>query len=94
MNILGLVVARSGSKRLPKKNISAFLGKPLIEWTYECLSNCKKLQNILMKLNGNFARFLQKFENVSVKDSHLQKIESTVAQLELKHMINGKLNWN
>lgn len=35
MKILGLVVARGGSKRLPRKNIRDFLGKPLIAWTIE-----------------------------------------------------------
>ncbi len=33
MNILGIVTARGGSKRLPGKNIRSFLGKPLLAWT-------------------------------------------------------------
>lgn len=35
MNILGLVMARGGSKRVSNKNIKDFLGKPLIAWTAE-----------------------------------------------------------
>jgi len=35
MNILGLVTARGGSKRVPRKNIKDFLGKPLLAWTIE-----------------------------------------------------------
>ncbi|MBI5003535.1 acylneuraminate cytidylyltransferase family protein [Candidatus Kaiserbacteria bacterium] len=35
MKILGLVVARGGSKRLPGKNIKDFLGKPLITWSIQ-----------------------------------------------------------
>ena len=31
--ILGLILARGGSKGLPKKNIKEFCGKPLIAWT-------------------------------------------------------------
>lgn len=33
MNTLGLILARSGSKRLPHKNIKALGGLPLIAWT-------------------------------------------------------------
>lgn len=35
MNILGLITARGGSKRVPRKNIKDFLGKPLLVWTIE-----------------------------------------------------------
>lgn len=31
-NALGLVVARGGSKRIPRKNIQLFLGKPIIQY--------------------------------------------------------------
>lgn len=33
MNILGVIPARGGSKRLPRKNILPLAGRPLIEWT-------------------------------------------------------------
>ena len=33
MKFIGLIPARGGSKRLKKKNIMNFAGKPLIEWT-------------------------------------------------------------
>ena len=35
MNIIGLIPARSGSKRVPGKNIKMCAGKPLILWTIE-----------------------------------------------------------
>lgn len=34
-SILGIIPARGGSKRLPKKNIRLLFGKPLIAWTIE-----------------------------------------------------------
>ena len=34
-NIIGLILARGGSKRIPKKNIKDLAGKPLISWTIE-----------------------------------------------------------
>ena len=33
MDILGVIPARGGSKRLPDKNLKFFNGKPLISWT-------------------------------------------------------------
>lgn len=33
--ILGIVTARGGSKRMPRKNIKDFFGKPLLAWTIE-----------------------------------------------------------
>ncbi len=35
MKILGIVTARGGSKRVPRKNIKEFCGKPLLTWTAE-----------------------------------------------------------
>jgi len=37
MNIVSIVLARGGSKGIPKKNITDFCGKPLMAWTIE---NC------------------------------------------------------
>lgn len=34
-NILGIITARGGSKRVPHKNIKDFLGKPLLVWAIE-----------------------------------------------------------
>ena len=33
--IIAVIPARMGSKRIPKKNITDFLGKPMIQWTIE-----------------------------------------------------------
>jgi CMP-N-acetylneuraminic acid synthetase len=35
VNIVGMIPARAGSKRLPRKNIKLLGGKPLITWTIE-----------------------------------------------------------
>lgn len=39
MRVDAIIIARGGSKEIPKKNIMNFLGKPLLAWTIEqCLS--------------------------------------------------------
>mgnify|MGYP000294090483 CR=1 FL=1 len=35
IDIVAVVLARGGSKRLPKKNLLPLCGKPLIDWTFE-----------------------------------------------------------
>ena len=46
MIVDAIILARSGSKGIPKKNIIEFCGKPLIAWTIEqCLSS-KYISNI------------------------------------------------
>ena len=43
MRILGITLARGGSKGIPKKNMSLISGKPLIEYTF---SEALKSENI------------------------------------------------
>jgi CMP-N,N'-diacetyllegionaminic acid synthase len=41
--ILAIITARGGSKRIPKKNIKLFNGKPLISWTIDAITQCRDL---------------------------------------------------
>lgn len=34
-SVVGVILARGGSKGLPRKNVRDFAGKPLIAWTIE-----------------------------------------------------------
>ena len=48
LNILALIPARGGSKRLPGKNIKDLCGKPLIAWTIEAALNSKYLNDVIV----------------------------------------------
>lgn len=39
MKSLGVIPARGGSKRIPRKNLIPLCGKPLIQWTIEAAAN-------------------------------------------------------
>lgn len=41
-----LILARGGSKGIPKKNIKPLLGKPLIAWVIDSAKNCKFIGDI------------------------------------------------
>jgi len=43
LSFLGVIPARGGSKRIPKKNIRMIAGKPLIAWTIEAAKESKLL---------------------------------------------------
>lgn len=48
MNVLALIPARGGSKRLLGKNIKDFCGKPLIQWTIEQAKAAIHIDNIIV----------------------------------------------
>jgi len=50
--ILALIPARSGSKRLPGKNIKGLSGKPLIAWTIEQAKNSKYIDKIIVSTDS------------------------------------------
>ncbi len=48
MNCLGLIIARGGSKRIPRKNVMLLGGKPLIAWTIEEALKVPSLSRIIV----------------------------------------------
>ena len=50
-DILAIIPARSGSKRLPGKNVLDFAGKPLIAWTIEAALNSKYITRVIVSTN-------------------------------------------
>ena len=54
MNILALITARGGSKRLPGKNIKLLGGKPLIEWSIDIAKNITDICDVLVSTDDQF----------------------------------------
>lgn len=50
--VLGLIPARSGSKRIPKKNIYPVLGKPLIWYIIQAAKGSKTLDEIIVSTDS------------------------------------------
>ena len=51
--LLALIPARGGSKRLPRKNILDFCGKPLIAWTIEAALKSKYVDHVVVSTDDN-----------------------------------------
>jgi len=45
---LGIIPARGGSKRIPRKNIRNFCGKPMLVWSIEALQTSKSVDRIIV----------------------------------------------
>lgn len=49
---IAIIPARGGSKRIPKKNIRMFLGKPMIAWTIEAAQKSQKFHRIFVSTDS------------------------------------------
>ncbi|WP_165781741.1 cytidylyltransferase domain-containing protein [Leptospira adleri] len=56
MRILGIIVARSGSKGIPGKNLKNLAGKPLIQYSIESAKRSKRLTKFIVSTDGEEIR--------------------------------------
>lgn len=91
MNILCLIPARSGSKRLPGKNIKMLGGKPLIAYTIECAKACKHAIRVVVSTDDPTIAAVAK--RYGAEAPFLRPVEiSKVDSLEID-AIKHALNW-
>lgn len=48
MNVLGLILARGGSRRIPRKNLKLLGGVPLLAWTICSAKHCYSLDEVVV----------------------------------------------
>ncbi len=48
MKCLAIIPARGGSRRLPRKNVAEFRGRPIIEWTIDAARACRCFDRIVV----------------------------------------------
>ena len=77
MKNLAIIPARIGSKRIIKKNIKLFFGKPVIYYAIECAIN-----------SGLFTNVIVSTDSIEIKKIALKKIQKV---LKLKIRIKNKL---
>lgn len=54
--VLGLIVARGGSKGLPGKNVRDLLGKPLVGWVSESAANSVRIDEVVISTDDDEIR--------------------------------------
>ena len=60
-NNIAIIPARGGSKRIPKKNIKNFLGKPIIAYSIEMAISCKLFNKVIVSTDD------QEIKDVAIK---------------------------
>jgi len=62
VNVVGIIPARKGSKRLKNKNSLPLLGKPLMAYTIEAALRARNLDRVLVSTDGEeIARVARKW---------------------------------
>jgi N-acylneuraminate cytidylyltransferase len=50
---IAVIPARGGSKRIPRKNINEFCGKPMIAWSIEAAIDCKCFDSVIVSTDDD-----------------------------------------
>lgn len=53
MNSIAIVLARGGSKRLPRKNVLPLAGKPMLAWTVEAALQSRRFARVLVSTDDS-----------------------------------------
>lgn len=53
LEVVGLITARGGSKRLPRKNVLPLAGKPMIAWTIEAARQSSALERVIVSTDDD-----------------------------------------
>lgn len=68
MNVLGVILARAGSKGLPGKCTRDLLGKPVIRYTFDHVAASKRLTAALLSTDSEPAKALARMAEIVVID--------------------------
>ncbi|MDP6293249.1 MAG: acylneuraminate cytidylyltransferase family protein [Candidatus Woesearchaeota archaeon] len=93
MDVLVVIQARGGSKRIPKKNIIPLAGKPLIAWTLDAAKSSKHKPRIIVSTDsqeiadvaqqhGAEVPFLRPEEHATDKAKSLPVLKHALAELK------------
>ncbi len=66
MKKIAIITARGGSKRIPKKNIKEFLGKPIIAYSIETAINSSLFDEVMVSTDSEEIASIAKKYGISV----------------------------
>lgn len=89
MNVYAMIPARLGSKRLPRKNIHPFLGKPMIYYAIEACKNSKLINRVFVSTeNEEIAQIAKEFGVEILKRPKNLSEDDVPTQDVMKHFAN------
>lgn len=85
--IVAIIPARSGSKRVPKKNIREFLGIPLISYSIRAAKTCKAIDRIIVSSDSEEIRAIAEKEGAEYFERPAELASDTASTFDaLKHV--------
>ena len=88
-NSICVILARSGSKGIPNKNIADVGGKPLLSWTIEAAVNSERFDEVVVSTDSeDIVKIAEKFgaEAPFIRPKHLSTDDAT-SRDALKHAV-------
>lgn len=91
MKILGVIPARSGSKRVERKNVRLLAGKPLIQYTIEAANVSTKLFDTIVSTDSHDIATLA--ESLGGKAPYLRPAELATDKSGDRDVLTHAINW-
>ena len=89
MNIVAIILARGGSKGIPKKNIINFCGKPLINWSINQAQNSKYISSVWVSSdNKKILEIAKKQKAGTIKRPKKISTDKSSSEIGWIHAIN------
>jgi CMP-N,N'-diacetyllegionaminic acid synthase len=94
-SFLGIIPARGGSKRLPKKNILNLNGKPLIAWTIEAGLQSKYIDKVIVTSDDDeILDVSKKYNSDTIKRPNELATDTSTTFDAIKHTIENIENYD
>jgi len=92
--LVAIIPARSGSKRLPNKNILPLNGRPMVEWTIMAAKNSRYIDDVIVTTDSDKIGEVALDNGVKYlkRPSHLAKDKSASAEVVLHALCTNNIN--
>jgi CMP-N-acetylneuraminic acid synthetase len=93
--VLAVIPARMGSRRVPRKNVKPLGGKPLIVWTFECAKKAESLNRIVVSTDDPEVKDLALKHGIEVpyfprKRELCEDVDTTLVILDMVKFLEEK----
>jgi N-acylneuraminate cytidylyltransferase/CMP-N,N'-diacetyllegionaminic acid synthase len=93
--VLAVIPARMGSRRVPRKNVKPLGGKPLIVWTFECAKKAESLNRIVVSTDDPEVKDLALKYGIEVpyfprKKELCEDVDTTLVILDIVKFLEEK----
>ena len=93
-NTIAIILARGGSKGIPKKNIKSFLGKPLLAWTVMQAKISKNISKVYLSSDSNvILKIGKKYGAIPIKRPKVISGDKAKSEEAVLHLLN-KLDYS